>query len=514
MAAPELASRVARWRRDPAFFAKTVLGIGTMWAKQVEILEALRDHRRVAVPSCHESGKTYVASVAAVHHLLSHQPSKVITTAPTNRQVKDLLWSEIRARHAGMKRHFGGDPGLGQPSLTHWQIPGEADWFATGFATSPDKAQESAVRMSGYHSPNLLVILDEAGGIDREVWAAVDSLLTSGSAKVLAIGNPSSATEFERICRSPDWHVRRISAFDCPNVTDPDNAQPWGVTVQWIDEMRRRWGEGSVVFQTKVLGLFPESSIDTLISIAEVEHALFRVPPQEDDTLVSLGVDVARFGNDETVIVVRRGGAILRIQSWVGQDTMKTAGCVIDMAREYGLDYHTAFRIAVDDTGVGGGVVDRLYEQQWKVRAVNFGAKPAYESEQEKFVNLRTELWWRLRNWIRNEAALSTLDPFVKDILRADLCAPKYEMKSDGRVALEQKSKIRQRTGRSPDYGDALALAVTPGAPRLKYTPSPEARERAEREREERRFRDQLLRDILPSGVGLDGMGLGGPSGW
>jgi hypothetical protein len=236
----------------------------------------------------------------------------------------------------------------------------------------------------------------------------------------------------------------------------------WGVTQQWVDEMRRRWGEGSVVFQTKVLGMFPESSVDTLISIAEVERAISRRPPQEDKQLVSLGVDVARFGSDETVIIVVRGGRIVEIQSWAGQDTMRTAGCVIDMARKYGLDYHTAFRIAVDDTGVGGGVVDRLREQSWAVLAVNFGAKPTTDLAETKFANMRTQLWWQMREWVREHAALADVNPDVQDILRADLCAPKYEMKSDGRVALEPKAKIRERTGRSPDYGDALALAVNP----------------------------------------------------
>src|SRR5262245_22246624 len=108
----ELLEQVRHWRRDPVFFARSVLGISTLWSKQRQILQALRKKRRVAVPSCHESGKTHVASVAAVHHLLSYQPSKVITTAPTNRQVKDLLWSEIRTRHADLRRTLGGDPGL------------------------------------------------------------------------------------------------------------------------------------------------------------------------------------------------------------------------------------------------------------------------------------------------------------------------------------------------------------------------------------------------------------------
>lgn len=460
MADADLRAEVLRWRQDPAYFARTVLGIESLWAKQIEILEALRDHRRVAVPSCHESGKTFVASVAVVHHLLAHQPSKVITTAPTQRQVKDLLWSEIRARHAGMIRRLGGDPGLGAPSTTHWSVPNEPDWFATGFATSPDKASENATRLHGYHSPDLLVVLDEAGGIAREVWSAVDGLLTSGNARVLAIGNPASGTEFERVCRSPDWRVLRISAFDCPNLREGATPQPWGVTRAWVDEMRRRWGEGSVVFQTKVLGLFPVTADDTLLSIADVERALARTPGEEERGKVTIGVDVARFGSDETVLYAVRGGAVLRVESFAGQDTMRTAGAVLRLARELDLFPADAPRIAVDDTGVGGGVVDRLREQGWAVQAINFGAAPRSSRGEERFLNRRTELWWELREWVRTDAALSTLPPDTQDVLRADLTAPRYEQRSDGRIALEPKDRIRERTGRSPDHGDALALAL------------------------------------------------------
>ncbi|MCE9635533.1 MAG: hypothetical protein K8T90_07500 [Planctomycetes bacterium] len=460
MPPPELEAAVQRWRRDPAHFARSVLGVTTLWRRQVEILEALRDHRRVAVPSCHESGKTFVASVAAVHHLVSYQPSKVITTAPTQRQVKDLLWSEIRARHTGMVRTLGGDPGLGAPNLTQWAIPDEPDWFATGFATSPDKASENATRLHGYHSPHLLVILDEAGGIAREVWSAIDGLLTSGDARVLAIGNPSAGTEFERVCRSPDWRVLRIAATDCPNLQPGAQPLPWGVTRAWVEEMRRRWGASSPVFQTKVLGLFPESSVDTLLSIADVEAAIARRPSNEDRGAVSIGCDVARFGSDETVIYVVRGGAVLAVECFGGQDTMRTAGAVLRLAREHGVEVYDAERIAIDDTGIGGAVVDRLREQGWDVQAINFGASPRQSSNETRFFNRRTELWWDLREWVRHDAALGDLSPDTQDALRADLTAPKYEQRSDGRIALEPKDRIRQRVGRSPDHGDALALAI------------------------------------------------------
>ena len=450
------------WANDPGYFARKVLNISTLWDRQYQILEAVRDHRRVAVPSCHESGKTFVASVAAVWWLMSHTPAKVITTAPTNRQVKDLLWAEIRARAFDFKTRLGpGSEAFGSPNQMGWEIPDCPQWFATGFASTADKASENASRLQGYHSPHMLVILDEAGGIQREVWAAVDSMLTSGNAKVLAIGQPQAGTEFERVCRSPDWRVMPISAFDCPNFKPGATPMPWGVTPKWAEEMRRRWGVTSSVYQTKVLGQFPEGAVDTLMSLADVERAVQRAPADWSKSPVGIGCDVARFGSDETVIYVVQGGRILEVVAFAGQDTMKTAGAVIRLARTHGLQPQDGYLIAIDDTGVGGGVTDRLREQDWYVEAVNFGAKPTSTLDEEKFVNRRMELWWNLRDWVRTIAAIGDVADDVKDALRADLVAPKYEQKSDGRIALEAKDKIRERVGRSPDHGDALALAVS-----------------------------------------------------
>lgn len=454
-----LESEVALWRDDPSgAFAKGVLGLN-LWKRQQEILDAVSKHRRVAVPSCHESGKTFVASVAAVHWLLSYQPSKVVTTAPGRRQVRDLLWAEIRARHGELVRRLGADPRMGTPSVLDWAVPGEPDWFATGFATSKDTAGENATRMQGYHSPHLLMIFDEAGGIERPIWKAGAGLMTHGG-HWLAIGQPEPGTEFERVCNSPDWHVLPISAFDCPNLQPGATQMNWGVTREWVDEIARADGVTSPRYLSKVLGLFPATSIDTLISAADVQLAFTRMPgPRPADEWVAIGCDVARFGSDYTVIYVIRGTEILALESWSGQDTMKTAGRVVALALEFGLDRAHAHRIAIDDTGLGGGVTDRLRELRWPVTAVNFGSAPTRASSEEKFQNRRTELWWDLRAWVR-EATLAPIPEADRAELRADLTAPKYEQKSDGRIALESKDDIRDRTGRSPDHGDALALAV------------------------------------------------------
>jgi len=456
----ELARKIVEWRARPEVFAREMLGVD-LWSKQVEILRALRSHRRVAVPSCHASGKTKVAAVAVIHQIVCYQPSKVITTAPTQRAVETLLWGEINAMHAAMERRLGGTLDLGRVYGMSWKI--EPDWFALGFATTADKGSDNATKFQGYHSPNMLTVIDEADGIDRAVWNAIDGLLTESTSRVLAIANPVNVgTDFERNCKSKNWRVIRISAFDCPNLQPGATGAGWGVERSFVDDMREKWGEDSPVYQSRVLGLFPTSSVDTLISIADVERAIAAIAPEPvADDLPAIGCDVARFGTDETVIYVVRRGCVLHAESWAGQDTMKTAGRLIALARESGLWLDSAWRIAVDDTGLGGGVVDRLHEQGWGVDAVNFGSSPRDWRNEERFTNRRMELWWGLREWLRGGASLAGLDADTLDILRSDLCAPKYEQKSDGRIALEPKEKIKDRIGRSPDHGDALALAVS-----------------------------------------------------
>lgn len=446
---------VSRWRSDPIFFLETVLGIQrhTMIPQTVQIMEALRDHDRVAVAACHASTKTFTASCAAWWWACSFQPSKVITTAPTARQVKSLLWAEIRARHANAAIPLPGDV-----QTTFWQMPDQPDWFMIGFSTRPEMAEDGATRFHGYHSPNILVIFDEAAGVVPKIWQAAEGLMSAGHAKFLAIGNPTDPTgAFAEAYRSPEWHSIRINAYDTPNVQRQEQVFPWCVSHEWVEHMRKTCGEDSPIFKAKVLGLFPDSAEDTLIPMAWMQLAFDRPALVETDDPVSLGVDVARFGSDFTCFYAVRGSEIVHASAVNGKDLMWTSGRVIDLAGELGIPKADARLIAIDDTGVGGGVTDRLRELGWNVNPENFGSKP---HDVEQFANRRTELWCALREWIRDDACLETAPHRAREMLEADLSTPKYVFKSDGRRQLESKADMKKRLGRSPDDGDALALAL------------------------------------------------------
>lgn len=457
-----------RWQDDPVACAREAFGV-ELWAKQAEILEALRDHKKVAVASCHESGKTFDASVAAVATLIAFPDSIVITTAPGGRQVQSLLGAEICDRFAQFRGRYG-ETVCPAPNTTSWHYDreGRPKWYWVGFSTSADTAQEHATKFVGFHPKaggRLLLVFDEAGGVPRPIWRAADGLMTSDAAKWLAIGNPTDPTsDFAACWRDPEWHRISISAFDCPNLQP--NAKPggWGVTRSWVESMIRKYGEGSWPVESKVYGRFPTSSSDTLISIGAVQSALGRQPVACAHTPTSLGVgvDVARFGDDATltIVVCAACRSIVEAVERSGQDTQRTAGETLAVAARRGMYAGIAGRIAIDDTGVGGGVTDRLREEGWRVSAENFGAGPRWERKDgERFVNRRAELWWGLREWMPG-ANLGTLAADWHDQLFADLTQVRYEYKGDQRIVLESKAELKKRTGKSPDFGDALALAV------------------------------------------------------
>lgn len=420
-------------RSNPAFFLKNVLGVETITPQQELICSSVRDHRRTAAPSGHGIGKTHLAARLALWFLFSYPHSKVLTTAPTWHQVEHLLWREIRKAHQSSKYPLGGD-------LKQTELDIDEDWFAIGLSTN------DAVRFQGIHAPRIMVIFDEATGVAGEIWEAAEGVAVGPNDRFLAIGNPTDPTsEFKRVCDSQLWNVIHLNAEEHPNVITGKEIIPGAVTKEWIDERVIEYGgRDTSLYRARVLGKFPEQGDDMLISLADVERAQERWA-QPSGQAVALGCDVARFGSDETVeIELFDNGMVGMPSTKRGQDTMATAGSV---------KVNKAIRKAVDDSGVGGGVTDRLMEQNVDVIPYIAGEK-AFDSE--RFLNRRAETWWNIREALRKDEI--SLPPDNK--LAADLTNIKYAYTSKGQIKLESKDDVKKRLGRSPDRGDALAIAL------------------------------------------------------
>jgi hypothetical protein len=329
------------------------------------------------------------------------------------------------------------------------------DGTLVGWGRKPADTDEHGFQ--GIHRRYVLVILDEACGIPRQLWTAVEAITTNADCRILAIGNPDDpSTEFADVCKpGSGWNIIQISAFETPNFTDepfPEDLRPLMLDPEWVEDKRRRWGEESPRYVSKVLGDFPDIGEDVLFPPSLIEAAQRRSCDPSPHGI--LGVDVARFGSDRTVIYLRRGPVVRMIGEYSKLPTTETTGHVIAAKRLTCAD-----EIRVDGVGVGGGVVDQLVESGHDVVDMQAGARAL---DSEHYINARAEWAWGFRD--RLEAGDVDLDPDDDD-LAAQLGAMKYKFTARGQVQIESKDDMRKRGLPSPDRADAVMLTVAAPPP-------------------------------------------------
>ncbi len=451
-----------RAQQDPVWWVETILG-DRLWQRQRDIIESVRDNPETAVKSCHGPGKSFTAARVALWFLMTHRPSIVITTAPTDRQVRGILWKEIRAAHARSRYPLGG-------TLLSQELKLDSDWWAWGF-TAPDYDPD---RFQGFHEVYILVIVDEAAGVSDQIFEGIDGVLTSEHSRLLMIGNPTATVgRFADAFKTLGIAKITISAFDTPNfttfgITEEDIATgaweekiagqempfPYLVTPHWVAKRYLRWGPDSQLYQARVLGQIPQVGNDTLIPLHWIEAAVQRT--LEPGTPNELGVDVARFGSDETVLYHRQGSVARLLKAIPMGDTMATAGEVRVALRSTG-----ASSAKIDAVGLGAGVYDRLKELKDPVEEMQSGAAAL---DPERFVNARAEWWWGLRTRFEE----GDIDIEDDEELIEQLANIRYKVNSRGQIVIESKEEMKKRGRKSPDRGDALMLAFAsiPDEPR------------------------------------------------
>lgn len=449
---------LAKSQQDPAWFVRNILG-DEPWELQVKIMESVRDNKETAVRSCHSAGKSWLASRIGLWFGATHPGSIVITTAPTERQVRGIIWKEIRSAHARSRIPLGGTP------LTQ-ELRWDADWYMQGF-TAPDYDSD---KFQGWHAPYLLIITDEACGISMEIFDAISSCISGGIIpRLLMIGNPTDgSTQFARSFQDENVTKFKIPAYDTPNFTkfgikekhiadgswrdlvgDKPLPAPHLVSPEWV-EKRYKMGPDSPFYISRVLAEFPDVSKHTLIPLRWVEAAQERelVAHAHD---VELGVDVARYGSDETTIAKKNGPIGRIVTSYRGVNTMETVGRVAAVIAQ-----ENATTTKVDVIGVGAGVVDRLSELGLPVIEGN-GSRAAKDSN--KFLNARAEWYWHLRELF--EDGQIDIDPEDEDLAQ-QLSNIQYKFTSTGKIVIESKDDMAKRGFSSPDRADALCYAFAP----------------------------------------------------
>ena len=457
-----------RYLRDPVGWAREKLGY-ELWSRQRQIVEAVRDHHQVAVHSCHAAGKSLTAAVTAMWWIDAHPVGEafVVTTAPTQHQVQAVLWREMNRLHA--RAHLGG-----RMNLLEWYFGNEL----VAFGRKPQDYNPEAFQ--GIHSIYVLVVLDEACGITKELWDALSTLAANDESRLLAIGNPDyNHGEFARVClKDPDWHTIQIGAKDTPNFTGEDVAPKVAASLiseRWVEERRRGWGEGSALFKSKVMGEFADDADTGVIPHSWAMACKTLQLPAEG--VRAAGLDVGG-GGDRTVLRERVGPRAGREEIWVESDPMKACGAIALKLAEWDIQ-----RVVVDVIGIGWGLAGRLKELSKKhnptspeavhrAEVVTFNSSET-SNEPARFLNKRAEIFWEVG---RELSRLRTWDlENVEDDVIDELTEAEYViMDSKGKIKVEPKEEIKKRTGgKSPDRADALLMAYWEGSTAPAVLPVP-----------------------------------------
>ena len=440
----------------PADFLTDLLGMECdTW--QAVVAEDVANNSKVAVKSGQGVGKTALEAGLIIWFLTCRPYSKVIATAPTMQQLYDVLWAEI-AKWLNDSRVKN----LLTWTKTKVYMNGDSErWFATAkTATKPEN-------MQGFHEDHMLIVVDEASGVADPIMEAVLGTLTGDDNKLLLMGNPNriEGVFYDAFNKDRDKYKTHTVSSRESKRTSKDN----------IEMLESKYGRDSDVCRVRIDGQFPKGALDSFISLETVELACSpsnKLPQSDIDAAKTLhvGVDVARFGDDKTVITPRISTKVLEFRKYSKKDTMETAGNVLICCKEYmrRFPYLKNCIIKVDDSGVGGGVTDRLKEViktehlPIKVIPVNNGES----ATDDYYFNLGGQLWGHVKGLLEVNFSNNMQGKEVEVELPNDtemikqLSVRKYHMTSKGKIQLESKDDMKKRGLGSPDTADSLALCL------------------------------------------------------
>jgi len=479
---PDLTDEQKKYARrviqDPVLFASHVLGMD-LWAREVELLRTIKSHRRTAIKACHGVGKTFTLAVAALWWLARYPEGIVLTTSSTLRQVRTQLWFEIHRLVDRAKVPF--------PKLKTTELKFRDDNnFALGFST------DQAENFQGFHGKQVLIIADEAPGIEPGIFDAIAGTMAGGRVHTVMAGNPTipSGPFFDAFTKERGlWKCLSIDAFDSPNLKglnleqllamDPreggpldDNPFPQLVTRRWVFEQYLAWWHGnegsSPNWLSRVLARFPDQAENALFRMRWLERARQRalqnpITDAGSGPLVA-GVDVGG-GEAETVVYVCESNGdcwkIVRMGAWRGEDTR---GQVVSFLNEFRPRISI---VRVDSVGIGHNFGLHLRDCRFPVELVNVGMPcqsiphMGENDPAHRFVNLKACFYKALADAFERDQVQGLIDEETIGQLAGLL----YELDSQGRIRMEAKEKARARGVPSPDCADALMLAIAAADP-------------------------------------------------
>lgn len=434
--------KLIRARKEgPLYFATQILKVEPS-PNQQSALEAINENDHVAIRAAHDQGKTALLAWVAWWFFWTRFPLKIVVAANTQDQLRDVTWAEL----AKWGRRL-------PPELLERVEIGAERIFMRGaaeesFMVARTASKSNPEALQGFHSENLMFLLEEASGMEDIIFEIASGAMSSKGAKALMIGNPNRASGyFARAFKENRWLWKGLHF--------PWVLNPWS-DPGYPEQMAREYGETSNVYRIRVLGEFPTSEDNSVVPLELIEAAIARDIDLTLRRSTVWGIDIARFGDDRSALVKRKGNHILeKAKTWRQRDLMQSSGIV---AKEYfeTPEGHRPTAINCDVIGIGAGVVDRLRELGLPVFGVNVGEVP---EDNERFARKRDELMWKVREWLQRRDVKMIDDP---DLV-SDLVGPTYKILSTGKVQVESKDDMKKRGVRSPDIADALALTFAGG---------------------------------------------------
>lgn len=448
------AARFARYRDDPVAFSRDVIG-REPWSRQCEVLDALVTDDQVTIRSCNGAGKTFLAALAVWWYVKTRGAGAEVYLASTKgEQAEKGLWKEIRHLYLSSKQPLGGDlPKLGK---TGWQGD-EHEQIAVLTA-------KKAEAMAGMRSRRMMIVADEASGIDDALIDAMWGML-SGGGKFLLIGNPmrSEGAFFRSHRRESDWTRFGFSAFDIPNVIEGRTVVEGLTTLGWVEGRKREWGEDSALYKIRVLGQFVVDESGKPIPWDAIVAAQERWSTTKAEGLLRIGLDPAGPGEagDRTSMTAVRG---LRMLEEVGGETWTDDEKIVQLlgfVARHRLADETPEVVVDSDGPIGSKLFTRLVGvanaqrsgRKFAVRSVKPSSKA--QREPDLYDRVREELFANLALWVKRGGAIT-----AEDKLAHELNTPNWRGTLAGLLKLTDKREIRKVLHRSPDRADSLALAV------------------------------------------------------
>ena len=441
--------KIVEWKANPAKFVMDAFGAEPSW-QQKELLDAVAEgtHPGIAIRSGHGVGKSTVLSWTLAWFLLTRPGAKILATAPTRRQLKDILWAEVSMwLHKAIP--------VVRDMLTIYsetiKVQDRNDWWARAVAVNTAASpEEQAETLAGYHHKHFMALIDEASGVPDPVFNPVEGFLTQEDNFVIMTGNPTRTSGYF-------WRVFNDEAFGLGWLKLHWNSEESPlVSEDYCARMALKYGKDSDTYRIRVLGEFPQVGTQSLIPIewirACVDPDVCEEKVAEDNAPVFWGLDVALEGADKTALVRRSGNNIYQIDTLDKGDTIKTSNWFLDLYHSAKLKPKFVFVDVTGGAGKGPADIIRRSLPAGVVVDVNVSSS-AFQPEY--YYRLRDELWWRVRTGFEfRQWRIPNNERFIRQLANVDFT----RLENSGKIKIESKQSMRSRHAASPDEGDAFCL--------------------------------------------------------